>query len=307
MKHPRLFNAYMPMGNENVSSVGALEFPKFSTQITLGGMTGANEITPNPEDSTPNRKKNPNWTTEQNLVLLTAWIKYRTSSVVGRNQKGETYWGRIAEYCNEHCSFDPPRDGVSCRNHYNYMNKILGKWIGAYDRAKSLQGSGLSENDILAKAQELYASGKNGHFNLMAEWYALRNQPRYGSQVGGNTGSRSSGSKRSHESDACGSNSVGSSARPMGREAAKKMGKKKSKEAALEVVNNEWAEIKQFKEKELERLDKIVLMQQEAIQLMKERNHAKKMKMYIKLSFEEHLDDRRKKLLEKLGQELFEN
>lgn len=187
------------------------------------------------------------------------------------------------------------------------MNKILGKWIGAYDRAKSLQGSGLSENDILAKAQELYASGKNGHFNLMAEWYTLRNQPRYGSQVGGNTGSGSSGSKRSHESDACGSNSVGSSARPIGREAAKKMGKKKSKEAALEVVNNEWAEIKQFKEKELERLDKIVLMQQEAIQLMKERNHAKKMKMYIKLSSEEHLDDRKKKLLEKLGQELFEN
>ena len=78
-----------------------------------------------------------------------------------------------------------------------------------------------------AKAHELYSSGKNEHFNLMSEWLDVRNQSRYGSQVGGNTGPTSSGSKRSRESDASdsnsvGSNSVGSSARPMGREAAKK-------------------------------------------------------------------------------------
>jgi len=50
----------------------------------------------------------------------------------------------------------------------------------------------------------------------MAVCHALRDQPCYGSHVGRNTGSRSSGSKRSHESDACISNSVGSNARPMG-------------------------------------------------------------------------------------------
>jgi len=61
----------------------------------------------------------------------------------------------------------------------------------------------------------------------MAEWHALCDQPHYGSQVGGNIGSGNSGSKRSHESDARGSNSVGSSARPMGREAVKKRVKRK--------------------------------------------------------------------------------
>jgi len=61
------------------------------------------------------------------------------------------------------------RAGGWIRNRYNYMNKILGKWSGVYDRAKRLQGSGWSKNDILAKAHELYASGKNGQFNLMAE------------------------------------------------------------------------------------------------------------------------------------------
>ncbi|KAL9665146.1 hypothetical protein QQ045_020557 [Rhodiola kirilowii] len=306
------FNGYMPTGNENVQSVGSTEFLEFATQMALGGMTSATEVTPTAEDSTPIRKKSPKWTTDQNLVLLSGWIKYGTNSVVGRNQKSEAYWGRIAEYCNEHCSFDPPRDGVSCKNHYNYINKILGKWIGAYDGAKRMQGSGWSENDVLAKAQELYSSGKNGPFNLMAEWQAVRDQPRYGSQVGGNTGSGSSGSKRSHESD---SNSVGSSARPMGREAAKKKGKKKSKGAALEAVDEqEWAEFKHIKEKELERLNHLALRQaeanqkqEEANQLMKERNMAKKMKLYMKLSSKENPDDRHKELLERLGQELFGN
>ncbi|PNX57732.1 ribosomal protein [Trifolium pratense] len=109
------------------------------------------------------------------------------------------------------------------------MNKILGKWIGAYEVARRLQASGWSENDVLAKAQEIYACGKNVQFTLMAEWQALSDQPRYNSQLGGNTDSGSSGSRRSHKSDACGSNSVGSSARLMGRETAKKKGKKKAR------------------------------------------------------------------------------
>ncbi|CAJ2661660.1 unnamed protein product [Trifolium pratense] len=129
----------------------------------------------------------------------------------------------------------------------------------------------------------------------MEEWNALRDQPRYSSQVG----SGSSGSNRSHESDACGSNSVGSSARPMGREAAKKKGKKKSKETS-ELVEKEWSEFKQLREKKLEQMEKMTLMQQEA-------NQVDKMKLYLQLSSDDHPDDRKKKMLEKLAQELFDD
>ena len=87
----------------------------------------------------------------------------------------------------------------------------------------------------MAKAHELYSSGKNEHFNLMSEWLTVRDQPRYGSQVEGNTSSTSSGSKRSQESDASDSNSVGSSALPMGREAAKK---KRQKEKQRRIFGN---------------------------------------------------------------------
>ncbi|CAJ2670522.1 unnamed protein product [Trifolium pratense] len=173
------------------------------------------------------------------------------------------------------------------------MNKILGKWIGAYDGAKRLQGSGWSENDVLAKAQEIYACGKNVRFTLMEEWNALRDQPRYSSQVG----SGSSGSKRSHESDACGSNSVGSSARPIGRDAAKKKGKKKAS-TPTEVVDKEWDTYMKMREKEVEHLAMVVSNQQE-------KNRLKKMKMYLKLSSDENLDDRKKAMLDTLAQELF--
>ena len=106
------------MHNENVVNVGASEFSEFSTQMSFGGTGGVNEATPHAEDSARTRRKSPKWSTDQNLVLLSGWIKYGTNSIVGRNKKSESYWGKIAEYCNQHCSFDPPRDGVSCRNHF---------------------------------------------------------------------------------------------------------------------------------------------------------------------------------------------
>ncbi|CAH8263760.1 unnamed protein product [Arabidopsis lyrata] len=76
---------------------------------------------------------------------------------------------------------------------------------------------------------------------------------------------------------------------------------------ALEVVNKEWNEYKQFKEQELERLDKITMTQEETNLLMKERTQAKKMKMFMKLSGEEHFDDQSKELLEKLNEDIFKN
>lgn len=190
------------MGNENIPNVGTIEFPVFSTQNIPGGISGVNEVTPNAEDATPTRRKSLKWTISQNLVLLRGWIKYGTDSLVGINQKNESYWRQTAEYYNEHCSFDPPRDGALCRNHYNNLKKILGKWIGAYDNSKRMQQSGWSENDVLAKVDELYSSGKNSRFNLLSEWFAVRDQPRYGSQVGRNSGLKNSGSKRVHKSDA---------------------------------------------------------------------------------------------------------
>ncbi|XP_057440037.1 uncharacterized protein LOC130731863 [Lotus japonicus] len=176
-------SGYMPVVPENFPSVDVPEFPEFSTQVNLGGGSAGNKV----NEITHKSKKahSPAWNTAQNLVLISGWINCGTSSVVGRNQKGETFWRDIAEYCNEHCSFDPPRDWVACRNRWNYMNTRPGKWIGAYDSAKREQRSGWSEDDVIARAQELFASGKIGQFTLMEEWR--------------NTGSRSSGSKRSHD------------------------------------------------------------------------------------------------------------
>ncbi|CAJ2678783.1 unnamed protein product [Trifolium pratense] len=65
-------------------------------------------------------------------------------------------------------------------------------------------------------------------------------------------------------------------------------------------ASEEWNELKQYMEKEFERLDKIIMRQEET-------NQAKKMEMFMKLSSKEHLDDRCKEMLEKLGRDLFGN
>lgn len=112
-----------------MQNVPNVEFPKFPTQLALGGMSGVREPFPdaNADDSTQPRRKSPKWTTDQNLVLLSGWIKYGIDIIVGMNHKSEAYLSNVSKYCKEHCSFDPPRDGASCRNLLNYMNKKLGK------------------------------------------------------------------------------------------------------------------------------------------------------------------------------------
>ena len=94
--------------------------------MTISGISWVNEATHCVDTSTHATRKSDKWTTEQNLVLLSGWIKYGTDTVVGRNQMSKSFWGKIAKYCNEHCSFDPSRGGVSCMNHYNYMTQKLG-------------------------------------------------------------------------------------------------------------------------------------------------------------------------------------
>jgi len=72
-------------------------------------------------------------------------------------------------------------------------------------------------------------------------------------------------------------------------------------------VEKEWVEFKELKEQEIEQLKELTLVKQEKNKLMKEKTEVKKMKMYLKLSSEEHLDDCKKELLEKLERELFGN
>ena len=59
-----------PTDKEIASNVGATEFLEFSTQMTLGGISGVNEATLGADTSTLATRKNTKWTTEQNLLLL---------------------------------------------------------------------------------------------------------------------------------------------------------------------------------------------------------------------------------------------
>ncbi|RID65614.1 hypothetical protein BRARA_D00798 [Brassica rapa] len=59
-----------PKDKKIASNVGATEFPEFSTQMTLGGISGVNEATLGADSSASATRKSVKWTTEQNLVLL---------------------------------------------------------------------------------------------------------------------------------------------------------------------------------------------------------------------------------------------
>ncbi|CAH8278701.1 unnamed protein product [Arabidopsis lyrata] len=70
MSYPSQAPSYSsaPTGNETDSNVAATDFPEFSTQMALGGISGIHEVIPDADDSTLAFRRSPKWTTEQNLV-----------------------------------------------------------------------------------------------------------------------------------------------------------------------------------------------------------------------------------------------
>ena len=75
----------------------------------------------------------------------------------------------------------------------------------------------------------------------------------------------------------------------------------------MEEVEKEWVQFKEMKVQEIEHFKEYTEKMEKYTAVQQEKNRLKKMDMYIMLSSKEHLDDRKKALLENLERELFGN
>ena len=75
----------------------------------------------------------------------------------------------------------------------------------------------------------------------------------------------------------------------------------------MKEVENEWVQFKEMKVQEMEHFKEYTEKMEKYTAVQQEKNKLKKMDMYIKLTSQEHLDDRKKKMLENLERELFGN
>ncbi|XP_020245238.1 glutathione S-transferase T3-like [Asparagus officinalis] len=252
--HPAAGSSYVPshMNFPTTESIepptprfssGSTEIPDFSTQISLGNVGGDTPHSFLPPTQQPTKRSSyDSWSTEDNIILLTAYFHASNDSELGNNQKSETFWGKITQYVNENgkSGKERTRTIARCQSHYKDINRKISSFIGCYSTACREKQSGWSDENYISKGRELYFEKMGTSFNLVDEWKVVRNQPKYmpGVAVSGSSGSKRKSSSEDVES------SAPTLVRPEGRDTTKKKARassskpRKSKVELLDELSN---------------------------------------------------------------------
>ncbi|EHS63513.1 uncharacterized protein PGTG_21689 [Puccinia graminis f. sp. tritici CRL 75-36-700-3] len=138
------------------------------------------------------KKKAPKWTINEDKQLCAAWLNTSRDSIVGTGQKAGTFWewvhqlytDLVVDYNKENKNSKtikplPVRlvNAVECR--WGHIMRVCNKFGGCYLQVERQMRSGMSRDDILSEAKELYKSENESTFNLDHCWGILREHPKW--------------------------------------------------------------------------------------------------------------------------------
>uniref|UniRef100_A0A0D3AUP2 No apical meristem-associated C-terminal domain-containing protein n=1 Tax=Brassica oleracea var. oleracea TaxID=109376 RepID=A0A0D3AUP2_BRAOL len=175
------------------------------------------------------------WQSSCGASSIAIWLNTSKDPVVGYEQKSATFWTRVAAYFSASPKLDgcEKRDGNQCKQRWQKLNEAVCKFSGGYEAATREKTSGLSDNDVLKLAHEIYFNNQQKKFSLEHAWNELRNDQKWCELATSKTessskrrkfadGSHSGASSQVNECDA----GVEGTSRPPGVKAAKARGKK---------------------------------------------------------------------------------
>jgi hypothetical protein len=102
-------------------------------------------------------------------------------SIVGNDQKGDSFWKRIGEAYNEnrHKNF-PERKPTALKGRWHKkINPSVQKFVGCYKQALAVKKSGSSEDDIVSAACDIYYQDGHEKFTFHSAWKLLRDEPKW--------------------------------------------------------------------------------------------------------------------------------
>lgn len=187
-------------------------------------------------------KRSKNFLIDEDMLLISGWLNVSMDPVQGSNQTHACYWDRIWNYFEENkTGLASERTANSLCNRWCTINEKVAKFIGFYNQICGRNQSGISEQDKVDQAIEMYERVMKEKFMFIRHWNALQLSPKYQASL-------AKKNKPTKDKDAS-SQSVDSQIpaslesdemmeRPIGRKAAKKL-----KRAANEAKDEEGLEI----------------------------------------------------------------
>lgn len=148
-----------------------------------------------------------NFTTQEDILLVSAWLNVGMDPIQGVDQSQGTYWARIHEYFHANKEFESTRSESSLLNRWSAIQHDVNIFCGCMSRIEARNQSGsrvddkvntlflwydylsqflvlmfiLVSNVQIANACELFKEEDKKHrkFNLMHCWNILKDKPKW--------------------------------------------------------------------------------------------------------------------------------
>jgi hypothetical protein len=172
-----------------IGSMSECQVPQFSTQVGLENITLEEG-----EKLSAKKKTRELFTREEDILLIKSWLSISKDSVVGVDQKADSFWLRITSNYNEYREKLREKTIGQLKARWHRINGFVQKFVGCYKLAVRGKKSGTSEKDIMAEAHAFYCQEGNGAFNHEFAWQLLKDEPKW---MGASTGCSSKRTKTS--------------------------------------------------------------------------------------------------------------
>ena len=99
-------------------------------------------------DSTTKKQRGGNFTSEEDIMIVSAWLNISLDAVQGNEQKSKTYWQRVCEFFHEYKPKSCPICSQnSLMNRWSTIQLATNKFCGCFAQIERLNQSGLTDKD----------------------------------------------------------------------------------------------------------------------------------------------------------------
>ncbi|CAL5402850.1 unnamed protein product [Camellia sinensis] len=130
-------------------------------------------------ETTKKPQRGGNFTTEEDSMLISAWLNISLDPVQGNEQKSKAYWLRVWEYFHQYKTFSSNRSQTSLMNRWSAIQLATNKFSGCFAQIQRLNQSGKTDKDKILDAKKLYKELYKSSFPFEHCWHELRDQPKW--------------------------------------------------------------------------------------------------------------------------------
>ncbi|AES71048.1 glutathione S-transferase T3 [Medicago truncatula] len=168
----------LQIGNSGVQSYDQeTPTPKSCTQGGLETINLDQETGSAPAINTPKIRFQPN----EDERLIQSWFNISKDSIVGIDQKGDSFWKKISEAYNNHYDKNcQERNFMALKGRWHKtINPYVPKFVGCYKQAVGLKKSGSSESDIISAAHDVFHHDMHIKFTFEGARRLMKDDPKW--------------------------------------------------------------------------------------------------------------------------------